>query len=285
MTLSLFQANHQASFFTQCLRVFVAILLLGFGYQLWLICNIAWLMVFNPASTALMQNRLAEQQAFQLTINPNSAFLQKVMQPIALLNSSQKDGQTKKRHKHRHNHADKKPQFTNIQHAWVNYDEITPHIKRAVIASEDATFMQHSGFDWQGIQKAYKKNLKKGKIVAGGSTISQQLAKNLFLSSQRSTLRKAQEVVITVMLETMLSKERILALYLNMIEWGNGVFGVEAAARHYYHSSAKQLNRHQAATLAAMIPNPRFYDTHQSTRFLNRHASTIRARMHMVVAP
>lgn len=285
MTLSLFQANHQASFFTQCLRALVAILLLGFGYQLWLLFNIAWLMVFNPASTALMQNRLAEQQAFQFNVNADSAFLQKAMQPIALLNPPQKDGQSKKHRKHRHNHTDKKPQFTNIQHAWVNYDEITPHIKRAVIASEDATFMQHYGFDWQGIQKAYKKNLKKGKIVAGGSTISQQLAKNLFLSSERSTLRKAQEVVITVMLEALLSKERILALYLNMIEWGHGVFGVEAAARHYYHSSAKQLNRHQAATLAAMIPNPRFYDTHQSTRFLNRHASTIRARMHMVVAP
>lgn len=151
MTLSLFQANHQATFFTQCLRALVAILLLGFGYQLWLLFNIAWLMVFNPASAALMQNRLAEQQAFQFTVNADSAFLQKATQPITLLSPPQKDGQSKKHHKHHHNHTDKKTQFTSIQHAWVNYDEISPHIKRAVIASEDATFMQHSGFDWQGI--------------------------------------------------------------------------------------------------------------------------------------
>lgn len=172
-----------------------------------------------------------------------------------------------------------------IRHQWVDYDNISIQLKRAVIAAEDAKFPDHEGFDWDGIQKAYEKNLKKGKLVAGGSTISQQLAKNLFLSSQRTPWRKAQEAVITLMLETMMSKRRILEIYLNMIEWGNGVFGAEAAARHYYGVSAKRLSSYQAAKLAAMIPNPRYYDKHRSTRFLNRKTATIQARMAQVAVP
>jgi monofunctional biosynthetic peptidoglycan transglycosylase len=112
-----------------------------------------------------------------------------------------------------------------LKYKWVNYEKISIHLKRAVIASEDAKFLDHEGFDWEGIQKAYEKNLKKGKLVAGGSTISQQLAKNLFLSTKRTPWRKAQEAVITLMLEKTLSKRRILEIYLNVIEWGNGVFG------------------------------------------------------------
>lgn len=172
-----------------------------------------------------------------------------------------------------------------LKYKWVNYEKISIHLKRAVIASEDAKFLEHEGFDWEGIQKAYAKNLKKGKIVAGGSTISQQLAKNLFLSTQRTPWRKAQEAVITLMLEKMLSKRRILEIYLNVIEWGNGVFGAEAAARHYYKTSASKLSSGQSAKLAAMIPNPRFYDKHQYTRYLNRRTATIQARMYMVVVP
>lgn len=272
----LFDSQLQTSFGAKMLRTIVCILLLAFLYQAWLLLHIAWFIFFNPASTAHIQYRIAEQQALHFTINAESSLLQKVIQQKdALLNADKKVKQK----------VDKKPQFTHIQHHWVDYAVISNHIKRAVIASEDATFMQHDGFDWVGIEKAYKKNLKKGKIVAGGSTISQQLAKNLFLSSQRSPWRKAQEVVVTVMLETLMTKQRILELYLNMIEWGNGVFGVDAAAQHYYRSSAQQLIRNQAAKLAAMIPNPRFYDTHQSTRFLNRHAGTIQARMHMVEIP
>ncbi len=172
-----------------------------------------------------------------------------------------------------------------LKHKWVEYAKISKHLKRAVIASEDAKFLDHEGFDWEGIQKAYEKNLKKGKIVAGGSTISQQLAKNLFLSTKRTPWRKAQEAVITLMLENMLSKRRILEIYLNVIEWGNGVFGAEAAARHYYKTSAANLNAAQAARLAVMIPNPRFYDAHQYTRYLNRRTATIQARMYLVEVP
>lgn len=172
-----------------------------------------------------------------------------------------------------------------LKHKWVDYSKISINLKRAVIASEDAKFLDHEGFDWDGIQKAYEKNLKKGKIVAGGSTISQQLAKNLFLSTKRTPWRKAQEAVITIMLENIMSKRRILEIYLNVIEWGNGVFGAEAAARHYYKTSAANLSKGQAARLAAMIPNPRFYDKHQYTRYLNRRTGTIQARMHMVPVP
>lgn len=172
-----------------------------------------------------------------------------------------------------------------IKYKWVNYNRISVHLKRAVIAAEDAKFLEHEGFDWEGIEKAYKKNLKKGKIVAGGSTISQQLAKNLFLSTKRTPWRKAQEAVITLMLEKILSKRRILEIYLNVIEWGNGIFGAEAAARHYYRTSAAKLGAGQSAKLAAMIPNPRFYDQHQYTRYLNQRTATIQARMYMVRVP
>jgi monofunctional glycosyltransferase len=172
-----------------------------------------------------------------------------------------------------------------LKHEWVDYDKISTNLKRAVIASEDAKFPDHHGFDWDGIQKAYEKNLKKGKLVAGGSTISQQLSKNLFLSSQRTPWRKLQEAVITVMLEAVMSKRRILEIYLNVIEWGDGVFGAEAAARHYYGASASRLTSYQAAKMAAMIPKPRYYDKHRSTRFLNRKTATIQARMHQVTVP
>lgn len=179
---------------------------------------------------------------------------------------------------------DEDPDAT-LQFQWVDDAKISNQLKRAVIASEDAKFMTHNGFDWEGIQHAWNKNIKKGKIVAGGSTISQQLAKNLFLSGSRNPLRKGEEAIITVMLEHLMTKDRILEIYLNVIEWGDGIFGAEAAARHYYKISAKNLSASQAAKLAAMIPNPRFYDQHRSTRFLNRHASTVKARMHMVDLP
>jgi monofunctional biosynthetic peptidoglycan transglycosylase len=172
-----------------------------------------------------------------------------------------------------------------LKHKWVSYAKISTNLKRAVIASEDAKFLDHEGFDWEGIEKAYKKNLKKGKIVAGGSTISQQLAKNLFLSTKRTPWRKGEEALITVMLENILSKKRILEIYLNVIEWGNGVFGAEAAARHYYKTSAANLSSGQAAKLAAMIPNPRFYDKHTYTRYLERRTATIQARMYQVEVP
>ena len=154
-----------------------------------------------------------------------------------------------------------------------------------MIAAEDSKFLDHDGFDWDALQKAYEKNLKKGRIVAGGSTISQQLAKNLFLSSKRTPWRKLQEAVITVMLEAVMDKRRILEIYLNVIEWGTGVFGAEAASRYYYRTSAANLGPEQAARLAAMIPNPRFYDKNRGTPKLNRKTSIILARMSMADAP
>jgi len=172
-----------------------------------------------------------------------------------------------------------------LKYKWVDYAQISNNLKRAVIASEDAKFVDHEGFDWEGIEKAYEKNLKKGKLVAGGSTISQQLAKNLFLNSKRTPWRKGEEAIITLMLEKLLSKQRILEIYLNVIEWGNGVFGAEAASRHYFKTTAAGLSREQAAKLAAMVPNPRFYDDHRNTRYLNRRTATILARMRMSELP
>jgi monofunctional biosynthetic peptidoglycan transglycosylase len=172
-----------------------------------------------------------------------------------------------------------------LKHKWVDYKNISPNLKRALIASEDSKFLDHEGFDWDGIQKAYKKNLKKHKIVAGGSTISQQLAKNLFLSTKRTPWRKAEEVMITLMLEATMSKHRIFEIYLNVIEWGNGIFGAEAAARYYYQTSAKNLSAAQAAKLAAMVPNPRYYDKHRDANGLLRKAGIIEARMPYVEIP
>ena len=172
-----------------------------------------------------------------------------------------------------------------LKHRWVDYKKISPNLKRALIAAEDAKFVDHEGFDWEGIQKAYEKNLKKGKVVAGGSTISQQLAKNLFLSTKRTPWRKAEEAMITVMLEATMSKRRIFEIYLNVIEWGNGIFGAEAAAKYYYHTSAKNLSAEQAAKLAAMVPNPRYYDKHRQAKGLIRKTGIIEARMNSAEIP
>jgi monofunctional biosynthetic peptidoglycan transglycosylase len=179
---------------------------------------------------------------------------------------------------------EKTPRAT-LQHQWVPYSRISVNLKRAVVAAEDAKFLDHDGFDWDSIAKAYEKNLKKGKIVAGGSTISQQLAKNLFLSTKRTPWRKAEETVITLMLENMMDKRRILEIYLNSIEWGNGIFGAEAAARHYYGTSAAGLGQEQAARLAAMVPNPRYYDSHRGARGLARKTGIILERMDDVETP
>ena len=166
-----------------------------------------------------------------------------------------------------------------LKYTWAPYERISGNLKRAMVAAEDAKFIDHEGFDWDGIQLALEKNQKKGHVVAGGSTITQQLAKNLFLSPTRSYWRKGEEAVITVMLETMLPKRRILEIYLNVIEWGSGVFGAEAASRQYFGESAAQLTGEQAARLAAMAPNPRFYERNQAAPGLNRKIGIILARM------
>ena len=172
-----------------------------------------------------------------------------------------------------------------LRHSWVPYGKISKNLKLAVIAAEDTAFVDHEGFDWKGIEQAFEKNQKKGKVVSGGSTITQQLAKNLFLSGERSYVRKAQEAVITWMLESRMDKDRILEIYLNVVEWGNGVFGAEAAARHYYGIAAAQLSAEQASRLAAMLPRPRYYDLNRGSAYLARRAQVIQARMRQVEAP
>lgn len=166
-----------------------------------------------------------------------------------------------------------------LKRAWVPYERISKHLKRAVVAAEDARFSEHEGFDWEGIQKALEKNQKKGRVVAGGSTLSQQLAKNLFLSGAKTPWRKAEEALITVMLETLLDKRRIFELYLNVAEWGNGVFGAEAAARHYYGIPAASLSAEQAARLAVMLPNPRRFARLPNSPYLAARSRIILGRM------
>ncbi len=178
----------------------------------------------------------------------------------------------------------KNPQAT-LQYQWVPYGRISANLKRAVVAAEDAKFLDHDGFDWDSIAKAYEKNLKQGRIVAGGSTISQQLAKNLFLSGERTWWRKAQEAAITLMLETIMTKRRILEIYLNVIEWGAGVFGAEAAARHHFGVTAANLAPEQAAQLAAMVPSPRRYSAGAETPYLQKRKEIIMSRMNAAQLP
>jgi monofunctional biosynthetic peptidoglycan transglycosylase len=172
-----------------------------------------------------------------------------------------------------------------LQHAWVDYARIPASLKRAVVAAEDAKFMNHEGFDWEAISRAMERNQKKGRIVAGASTISQQLAKNLFLSGERSWARKAQEAAITWMLEAALPKRRILELYLNVAEWGEGVFGAEAAARHHFGRSGATLNAAEAAYLAVVLPSPRRYERGRATPYVAERVAVILARMPSAQVP
>jgi monofunctional biosynthetic peptidoglycan transglycosylase len=198
---------------------------------------------------------------------------------------------------------------------WRDHDEISVHLKRAVMASEDAGFVDHGGVDWEAIQSAWQKNERREELAArraeqierrlakkpdaaeaaikaikppkvvGGSTITQQLAKNLLLSGERNLLRKGQELVLSLMLEALLSKQRILEIYLNSVEWGEGVFGAEAAAQRYFNKPAAQLNAYEAARLAVMLPSPKFFETRQGSAYLARRTNTIVARMGAVQAP
>jgi len=158
---------------------------------------------------------------------------------------------------------------------WVPLTRISPYLRQAVVTAEDASFFTHEGFDWEGIKDAALYNLEAGEFKRGGSTITQQLAKNLYLSSERSLLRKAREILITRSLEHHLTKERILELYLNVAEWGKGVYGAEAAARHHFKKSSRALTADEAAWLAAMLPSPRRYDPLRKTSFLTRRHERI----------
>ena len=172
-----------------------------------------------------------------------------------------------------------------LRYEWVPYERISVHLKRAVVAAEDARFLDHEGFDWEAIQKAMAKNEKQGRVVAGASTISQQLAKNLFLSPERSWVRKGEEAVITWMLEHVMSKRRILELYLNVAEWGEGVFGAQAAARYHFGVSAASLGPEQAAFLAVILPSPRRYEKVRLTPYIAGRVETILARMKSAQIP
>jgi monofunctional biosynthetic peptidoglycan transglycosylase len=177
---------------------------------------------------------------------------------------------------------------------WVGYEEISDNLKRAVIASEDGSFTNHEGVDWEALEKAWARNAKAEEQAAkraqarpstrplkivGGSTITQQLAKNLLLSGERTFVRKGQEIVLTFALEKMLSKQRILEIYLNSVEWGEGVFGAEAAARHYYRKPASRLTAYEAARLAVMLPRPKYFEKLPGSGYLASRAGTIVARM------
>jgi monofunctional biosynthetic peptidoglycan transglycosylase len=194
--------------------------------------------------------------------------------------------------------------------AWRPYAQISAQLKRAVIASEDASFTDHNGVDWDAIEKAWERNQRAEALAArrnealarrsprlaatahpvtakivGGSTITQQLAKNLFLSGERTALRKAQEIAITFMLEALLSKQRILEIYLNHVEWGEGVFGAQAAARHYFHVDAAALGAAQAARLAVMLPAPKRFEKRPGSAYVVGRAGTVMARMGAVELP
>lgn len=186
---------------------------------------------------------------------------------------------------------------------WVDYDHLSVHLKRAVIAAEDAGFTEHTGVEWDAIEAAWERNEKRAQQaqkqaarspqpdkvkppkVVGGSTITQQLAKNLLLSGERHLLRKGQELLLTVALETFLSKRRILEIYLNSVEWGEGVFGAEAAAQRYFRKSAQHLTPGEAARLAVMLPAPKRFEQRPQSAYLAGRASSIVARMGAVKAP
>ena len=173
---------------------------------------------------------------------------------------------------------------------WVDYPQISDHLKRAVIASEDDGFANHDGVDWDALEKAWAKNTQaeqraqqrsnaKPPKIVGGSTITQQLAKNLFLSGERTMVRKGQEFVLTFLLERLLTKRRILEIYLNSVEWGEGVFGAEAAAQHYFRKPASRLNAFEAARLAVMLPRPKYFEKLPNSAYLSGRASVITGRM------
>ncbi|WP_310565514.1 transglycosylase domain-containing protein [Hydrogenophaga sp.] len=251
------------------------VLLAGVALQLFFVGRIALMLVIDPQSTAFMRSEAWRVAGESLTTDKTWRW------------SSQ----------------------------WVDYDQISPNLKRAVMASEDAGFSDHGGVDWEALESAWQKNekrqaqadkraeliekklankpeaaqaaLKKIKPpkVVGGSTITQQLAKNLLLSGERHLLRKGQELVLALLLEALLPKPRILEIYLNSVEWGEGIFGAEAAAQRYFNKPAAKLSAYEAARLAVMLPSPKFFETRQGSPYLARRAGTIVARMGDVSPP
>lgn len=172
-----------------------------------------------------------------------------------------------------------------VTQTWVEYDNIAKSAKQAAVVSEDSRFVSHHGFDMEGIEAAMKKNESTGTVAAGGSSITQQLAKNLFLTSHRSYVRKGLEASITVMIEGMWDKQRILTAYLNVAEFGNGIYGIEEAAKYYFNKSASNLNRDESALLISMLTNPKYYEKNMSNQRLRNKQRIIMRRMHQAVLP
>ena len=238
-------------------RLLVLAVLAGLALQLYFVARIALMAVVNPESTAFQRS-----EAYLVAKNTGAL---------------------------------------KWRQQWVPYAQISDHLKRAIIASEDASFIVHEGVDMEALEKAWEKNTKAEERAAqsvsrlaerksstplirppkiiGGSTITQQLAKNLFLSGERTLLRKGQELLLTLMLEALLNKQRILEIYINNVEWGEGVFGAEAAAQHYYRKPAARLSAYEAARLAVMLPRPKYFETHLNSGYLASRARTITARM------
>ena len=214
-------------------------------YQSSFLVRVVWFNFYNPSSSAIMRHTLAELRETE-------------------------------------------PQ-AQLTFEWVDYEQISPNLKRAVISSEDANFLAHKGVEWEAIKEAWNYNKQQAAQGSdkrrGGSTLTQQVAKNLFLSSSRSYSRKGQELILSYMIESIMSKERILTLYLNIAQWGRTDFGAQAAAKHYFKTSAKNLSATQSARLAAMLPNPVFYEEKGNTSYLQRRTNTILQRMRQVSAP
>jgi monofunctional biosynthetic peptidoglycan transglycosylase len=260
-----------ASSLGRSLGRFLLLLVVCFlALQLAFVVRVAWMLVVNPESTTFQRS-----EAWRLSLAPR---------PLAW------------------------------QQRWVDYGAISANVKRAVIASEDAGFGEHSGIEWDALEKAWERNqraeavaersneraaaeaarrsreaaeTKPGRVarVIGGSTITQQLAKNLFLAGERSFVRKGQELVLAYVMEGVLGKQRILEIYLNNVEWGEGVFGVDAAARRYFRSGAGALGTQQAAQLAVMLPAPKRFEKRPASGYVLGRAATIAARMGAVDIP
>ncbi|MDQ3060395.1 MAG: transglycosylase domain-containing protein [Pseudomonadota bacterium] len=244
-------------------RWVVMVLLAGLALQLYFVGRIALMSLLDPESTAFERS-----EAYQVSLNTGAR---------------------------------------QWRQQWVPYEALSDNLKRAVIASEDGSFLEHDGVDIEALEKAWEKNAKaeeraeklmsrlaaspsktpvvKAPRIFGGSTITQQLAKNLFLSGERTLLRKGQELVLTLALEVLLDKQRILEIYLNNVEWGEGVFGAEAAAQHYYRKPAAKLSAMEAARLAVMLPRPKYFQNRLNSGYLASRASTIAARMRGVEVP
>ncbi|MFZ4287910.1 monofunctional biosynthetic peptidoglycan transglycosylase [Variovorax sp. HJSM1_2] len=252
-------------------RWLVLVLVAALALELTFLGRIALMAVVDPQSTAFQRSEAWRLASRSLGLSPT--------EPTSNGKSSSKRTP---------------PPSTDFRwrQEWVAYGQISDNLKRAVIASEDGSFVNHEGVDWEAMEKAWQKNEKaqeraianassanKPIKIVGGSTITQQLAKNLLLSGERSLLRKGQEIVLTFMLETLLSKQRILEIYLNSVEWGEGVFGAEAAAQHYYRKPAARLSSYEAARLAVMLPRPRYFEKLPNSGYLSHRASVIVARM------